>query len=137
MSYGLDVRERNTAIAKMREADERAQIMLEQTPLVVMLWDKDANILDCNQEAVRATGLSSKKEYMEKLFELTPDLPDGTKSSQAAKKAIAYCFETGYCRIPWALNHAVTGELIPFDVTIARAKYKGEDVAISYAQDLH
>jgi PAS domain S-box-containing protein len=134
--YTRDLRKLKEAQAKMREADERAQIMLEQTPLVVMLWDKDANILDCNQEAVRVTGLSSKKEYIERLFELTPDLPDGTKSSEAAKKAIAYCLETGYVRIPWALHHAVTGELIPFDVTTARVKYKGEDVVISYAQDV-
>jgi PAS domain S-box-containing protein len=136
VAYFRDLRELKASIAKMREADERTQMMLEQTPLVVMLWDKDAIILDCNQEAVRVTGLSSKNEYVERLFELTPDLPDGTKSSQAAQKAIALCLETGYCKIPWALRHAVTGELIPFDVTIARVNYKGEDVAISYAQDV-
>jgi PAS domain S-box-containing protein len=132
----LNLRKLNEAEQKTREADERAQIMLEQTPLVVMLWDKDTNILDCNQEALRVTGLSSKKEYMERLFELTPDLPDGTKSSEAAQKAITLCLETGSVRIPWALHHAVTGELIPFDVTVARVKYKGKDVAISYAQDV-
>jgi PAS domain S-box-containing protein len=135
-TYFRDLRELKESIAKTREADERAQMMLEQTPLVVMLWDKDANILDCNQEAVRVTGLSSKKEYVERLFELTPDTPDGMKSSEAAKKAIALCLETGSVRIPWALHHAVTGELIPFDVTIARVKYKGEDAVISYAQDV-
>jgi PAS domain S-box-containing protein len=136
ITYAQDLRELKASIAKTREADERTQMMLEQTPLVVMLWDKDANILDCNQEAVRVTGLSSKKEYIERLFEFTPDLPDGTKALQAAQKAIAYCLETGYCRIPWALHHAVTGELIPFDVTVVRIKYKGEDVVISYAQDV-
>ncbi|MDR0312634.1 MAG: transporter substrate-binding domain-containing protein [Treponema sp.] len=136
VAYFRDLRDLKDSIAKMREADERSMIMLEQTPLVVMLWDKDANILDCNQEAVRVTGLSSKKEYVERIFEITPDLSDGTKSSEAAKKAIALCLETGFVRIPWALHHAVTGELIPFDVTIARVNYKGEDVAISYAQDV-
>jgi signal transduction histidine kinase/CheY-like chemotaxis protein len=128
-AYIRDMRE-------VKEADERAKLMLEQAPLVVMLWDKDANILDCNQEAVRVTGLSSKQEYVERLFELTPDLPDGTKSLEAAKKAITYCLETGYVRIPWALRHAVTGELIPFDVTTARVKYKDDDIVISYGQDM-
>jgi PAS domain S-box-containing protein len=136
VAYFRDLRELKDSIVKMREADERAMLMLEQTPLVVMLWDKDANILECNQEAVRVTGLSSKKEYIERLFELTPDMPDGTKAQEVAKKAIAQCLETGSLRIPWALHHAVTGELIPFDVTVARVKYKGEDVAISYAQDM-
>jgi PAS domain S-box-containing protein len=131
-----NIQRQKEADAQVHEADERTQLMLEQTPLVVMLWDKDANIIECNQEAVRVTGLSSKQEYMKRLFDLTPDLPDGTTSSQAAQKAIAYCLKTGYIRIPWALHHAVTGELIPFDVTIAKVKYKGEDAAISYAQDV-
>jgi PAS domain S-box-containing protein len=136
IGYFRDLTELKASAAKMREADERAQLMLEQTPLVVMLWDKDGNILDCNQEAVRVTGLSNRKEYSERLFELTPDLPNGIKSSEAAKIAIAQCIETGYVRIPWALHHAVTGELIPFDVTAVRAKYKGNDIVISYGQDM-
>jgi PAS domain S-box-containing protein len=63
--YARDMRAVKEAEAKVREADERAQLMLEYAPLVVMLWDENMQILDCNQEAVRIFGLSSKKEYKE------------------------------------------------------------------------
>jgi PAS domain-containing protein len=62
----------------MREADERTQLMFEHTPLIVMLWDKDLQILDCNQEAIRTFGIASKKEYIERFFELNPEYqPNG------------------------------------------------------------
>jgi PAS domain S-box-containing protein len=119
------------------EADERAQLMLEQAPLVVMLWDKNLQILDCNQEAVRLFGLPSKQEYIEKFFSLAPEYqPNGMSSLELAQKALVQGLETGYDRFEWVLNHAVTGEAIPFDVTLARVKYKGENIVISYAQDL-
>jgi signal transduction histidine kinase/CheY-like chemotaxis protein/ABC-type amino acid transport substrate-binding protein len=137
LSYAQDLRERNAAIAKIREADERTQLMVEQAPLVVMLWDKNLQILDCNQEAVRLFGLSSKKEYMEKFFSLAPEYqPNGLTSLEMAQKALMQVLETGYGRIEWVLKHAVTGEEIPFDTTLARVKYKDENIVISYALDM-
>jgi PAS domain S-box-containing protein len=134
---GLNSQALKEAEERAKEADERANIMLEQTPLVVMLWNKNLQILDCNQEAVRLFGLSSKQEYIEKFFSLAPEYqPNGITSLELAQKALAQGLETGYGRIEWVLNHAVTGEAIPFDVTLARVKYNGENIVISYAQDL-
>jgi PAS domain S-box-containing protein len=138
LSYGQDMRERNAALAKMREADERAQLMTEYAPLVVMLWDRDLKILDCNHEAVRIFGIYNKKEYIEKFFKLMPEYqPNGTKSTEMAQKALNKAFnEAGYVKFEWTQNHAITGEPIPFEVTLARIKYKDEYAVLSYAQDL-
>jgi PAS domain S-box-containing protein len=138
LSYGQDVRERNAAIARTREADERAQLMTEYAPLVVMLWDKDLKIIDCNHEAVRIFGIYNKREYIEKFFKLAPEYqPNGTKSIEMAQKALNKAFnEAGYVRYEWTQNHAITGEAIPFEVTLARIKYKDEYAVLSYAQDL-
>jgi signal transduction histidine kinase/CheY-like chemotaxis protein len=112
--------------------------MTEYAPLVLMLWDKNLQILDCNQEAVRVFGLSNKKEYIERFFELTPEYqPNGISTLEFAKKSLdKTLYETGYERIEWTMNHSVTGEAIPFDVTIVRIKYKDEYAVVTYAQDM-
>jgi PAS domain S-box-containing protein len=131
------LRKLKKAEAEAREADERTQLMIEQAPLVVMLWNKSLQILDCNHEALRIFGLSSKQEYIDRFFELAPEYqPNGMKSLEMAQNVLMQCLETGYGRIEWMLKHSVTGEVIPFDVTIARIKYKDEYAVLTYAQDL-
>ncbi|MDR0315945.1 MAG: PAS domain S-box protein, partial [Treponema sp.] len=139
MSYGQDVRERYAAIAKTREADERAQLMLEQAPLIALLWDDDFHLLDCNQEAVKIFGLSSKKELMERFFELLPEYqPSGLTSQELLLKAQSLIFKEKieFARIDLTMNHSVTGEAIPFDITLVRIKYKDEYAVLTYGLDL-
>jgi PAS domain S-box-containing protein len=136
-AYARDIRAVKEAEAKAKEADERAHLMVEYAPLVVMLWDKNLQILDCNQEVVRIFGVTSKQEYIDKFFSLAPEFqPNGGTSLEVAQKALMQGLETGYGRLQWVLNHAVTGESIPFDATLARVQYKGEDIVISYALDM-
>jgi PAS domain-containing protein len=45
-AYTRDMRAVKEAEAKTREADERAQLMLEQAPLVALLWDDNFHPLD-------------------------------------------------------------------------------------------
>jgi PAS domain S-box-containing protein len=138
LAYGLDLRERNASLAKIREADERAQLMLEQAPLVVMLWSESLQILDCNQEAVRVFGLSSKKEYIDRFMEFAPEYqPNGITTQELFLKAQSLIFkEKEFAQIEWTQNHAVTGEPIPFAITLVRIKYKDGYAALSYGQDL-
>jgi PAS domain S-box-containing protein len=139
MSYGQDVRERNIAIAQMREADERAQLMLEQAPLIALLWDDSFHLLECNQEAVRIFGLASKKEVAERFFELLPEYqPDGMTSQELFQKAQTLIFKekTDFARIELTMKHSVTGEAIPFDITLVRIKYKDDYAVLSYGHDL-
>jgi signal transduction histidine kinase/ABC-type amino acid transport substrate-binding protein len=126
------------AEAKAKEADERIQIMFENAPYIVMLWNKNMQILDCNQEAIRALGISNKKEYMERFFELAPESqPNGMNTLEMAQKALHKVLnETGYDRFEWTIRHSVTGEEIPFEATLIRIKYGDEYALLSYAQDL-
>jgi PAS domain S-box-containing protein len=126
------------AEAKVNAADERAELMLEYAPLVVMLWGQDLRLLDCNHEAVRLFGLSSKKEYIERFFEFAPEYqPNGMTTQEVFLKAHSLIFnEKEFARIEWTQKHAITGEAIPFDITLIRIKYKDGYAAVSYGLDL-
>ena len=133
MSSAVD---RNMQIAKIREADERTQLMLDATPLCIDFWDKNINCIDCNQEAVKLFGLSSKKEFIGRFFELSPEYqPDGSLSREKAVEFIKKAFEEGYCRFEW-IHQKLNGEPIPCEVTIVRVEYKKDFVVVAYARDL-
>jgi len=133
MSSAVD---RNIQSAKMREAEERTQIMLDATPLCANFWDKNINHIDCNQEAVKLFGLSNKKEYSDRFFELSPEYqPDGSLSRDKAVEFVNKAFEEGYCRFEW-MHQKLNGEPIPCEVILVRVEYKNDFIVIGYTQDL-
>ncbi|MDL2307379.1 response regulator [Desulfovibrio sp. OttesenSCG-928-C06] len=134
--YTRDLRELKATLEKMREADERTQIMLDATPLCANFWDKDYNNIDCNQEAVKLFGLKSKQEYLERFGELSPlRQPCGRLSSEMALEKITVAFEQGVCRFEW-MHQKLDGEPIPSEIILVRVKHRGEFIVAGYTRDL-
>ena len=118
------------------EATERMKVMLDATPIGAHFWDKNYTMIDCNEEAVKMFNMSSKREYMERYSELTPEYqPDGRPSREVAKLLIKKTFENGYERFEW-MRQMSDGEPIPVEVTLVRVDYKGENLVAAYSRDL-
>ncbi len=136
MGYTRDLRELKATMAKMREADERTQIMLDATPLCANFWDKDFQNIDCNQEAVKLFELKDKQEYLERFFELSPEYqPGGRTSSEMALENITTAFRDGYCQFEW-MHQKLNGEPIPAEITLVRVKYREGFIVVGYTRDL-
>ena len=119
-----------------KKAEERTQIMLDATPLCANFWDKNYRNIDCNREAISLFGLSSKKEYIEKFFDLSPEYqPDGKKSSEKAFELLKKAFEEGYCRTEW-MHRKLDGEVIPCEVTLVRVRHRNDYIVAGYTRDL-
>jgi len=128
--------ERNIQNAKVREADERARLMLDAAPICAAFWDKNMKNIDCNQEAVKLFGLSSKNEFNDRFFELSPKYqPDGSLSTYKAFELLLKAFEEGYCRYEW-MHQKLNGEPIPCEATLVRVEYKNDFIIVVYLQDL-
>ena len=136
VGYTRDLREIKASIDKMREADERAQIMLDATPLCANFWDHDYNNIDCNQEAVNLFDLASKQEYLNRFLDLSPQYqPDGRPSPEKARENISKAFRDGYCRFEW-MHQKLNGEPIPAEVTLVRVKRRDKYIVAGYTRDL-
>ncbi len=134
--YTRDLREMKAMLSKMREADERTQLMLDATPLCCNLWNQNFENIDCNQEAVKLFDLKSKQEYLDRFFELSPPFqPSGELSATLAQKNIQTAFNQGYCRFEW-MHRKLNGDLIPSEITLVRVKHRGEDIVAGYTRDL-
>jgi signal transduction histidine kinase/CheY-like chemotaxis protein len=127
---------RNMQTVKMREADERTQIMIDSAPFCALFWDKDLNIIDCNQEAINLFELSDKQEFIDKFFRLSPEYqPDGVPSAEKGAFLVGKALNEGYSRFEW-VHQKLTGEQIPVEVTCVRVKHKGEFTVTEYIRDL-
>jgi len=119
-----------------REAEERARIMIDAAPFCTFFWDKNLKLIDCNQEAVKLFGLSSKEEFIEKFEELSPEYqPDGQSSREKGSALVGKALEEGFSRFEW-MHQKLNGESIPAEVTCIRVKHKGEFTVTEYIRDL-
>jgi PAS domain S-box-containing protein len=123
-------------VAGRRKAEERTRVMLDSIPIVANFWDKNHQNIDCSNEALKLFGLTSKSEYIEKFFDLSPEYqPDGRVSKEKSLYYISKAFNEGYCRMDW-LHRRLTGELIPCEITLIRAKYENDFIVCGYTRDL-
>ena len=125
-----------SAIAKEREAHELMRIVVDSAPFVINLWDKSANLLQTSQQAVVLHNVSSKREYIERFFDLSPThQPCGTPSSELAPYYLNKAYQEGYVQFEW-LHSTLYGKPIPTEITLVRFERHGEYMLVGYTTDL-
>jgi PAS domain-containing protein len=72
----LSVKNRKTerkASMQIMEAAKRINLIMDAMPLACTLWDKDCNLVDCNEGAVKLFDLDDKREFLERFYDLSPE----------------------------------------------------------------
>ncbi|MDR1665021.1 MAG: response regulator [Clostridiales bacterium] len=122
--------------AALREEHRRAQLMLDTNPLACRLWDKNINLIDCNDAAVKLFNLKDKQEYIDRYFELTPEYqPDGRQSRAKIKAMVREAFKLGACQFEFTYQ-MLDGTPLPTDVSLVRVPYGDGFVVAAYSRDL-
>ncbi|MCL2265624.1 MAG: ATP-binding protein [Treponema sp.] len=127
---------RNDQTIKMREADERTQIMIDTAPFCTIFWDKDLSLIDCNNETVKMFDMIDKQDFIDSFIQLSPDFqPDGIPSKEKGQALVGKALKEGYSRFEW-MHQKLNGEQIPTEIICIRVKYKGEFTVTEYIRDL-
>ena len=134
--YIQDLRSVYQVTDKMREVEEKVQLMLDMTPLGICLYDRNFMPLDCNKEALRIFGVENKEAYLDKDAIFMPETqPDGKDSLQLFNHFLNQAFEKGWFQSEYLAAKA-DGTLIPAETTFVRTSYKGEPAIIEYVREL-
>jgi CheY-like chemotaxis protein len=121
---------------QLREAHERAQLLLDAEPLACRLWDKSFQIFECNAETIRLFQMNSKQEYFERFYDLSPKYqPDGSDSREKKMELLKKAFAEGKCVFEW-MHRLPDGTPLPCEVTLVRLKYGEGYVVAGYTRDL-
>jgi len=127
---------RNNQIMEMREADERTQIMVDAAPFCAIFWDKELNLIDCNQEAVKMFEMKDKRDFINNFISLSPEYqPDGIMSKEKGIDLVGKALREGYSRFEWT-HQKTNGEQLPVEVICVRVKHKDEFTVTEYIRDL-
>ena len=128
---------RHEAEIHAAEAESRAKLMLDTSPLCCQLWDKGFTNIDCNEAAVRLYGFKDKQEYLDRFFETLPEVqPDGKRSSDMAVEVLTKTLEEGSCHFNCMHRMPNDGSLMPAEINLYRVNYKGSHAVIGYTRDL-
>jgi len=121
---------------ELARANERARVLMEKTPLCVRLWNRNSEMIDCNELAIKLFGFRNKQECLERYSELDPEYqPDGQLSAVVVKDYIKEVFETGVCEFQYTYKMP-DGSLMPADVIYIRVEYENDYALAEYIRDM-
>jgi len=118
------------------ETDGWMRKMSDAAPFGIHIWNRDLQIIDCNQAALDLFNLSHKHEYIENFADFSPEIqPDGKQSKETAIHYVQKAFDVGYQRSEWT-HRTLDGEHIPSEMVLIRVDHKGESFVIAYIRDV-
>lgn len=122
---------------EVAEANARSMLMLDASPFSIIIFDKNNDIIDCNEFSLQFFGYKSKDDLKNTFFLCcNPELqPDGSSSYELDKVRSLQAFEEGICAFDWMHKFSTNGTPLPCGVTLVRVKYSGDNVIIAYIRD--
>ena len=127
---------RDAQAARLQEANEYTELLLESMPFACSLWDSNFKMFKCNDGSARMFGLNNKQEFVEHFDEFSPEFqPDGKRSSTQAAKIISRVFDEGFLVYEW-MHQMRDGTPVPCEVTLVRVAHGSEYIAAAYIRDL-
>ena len=127
-----------TAMVSLKdiEADKRTRLMLESTPMLCSLWDKNGIIIDCDEDTKKIFGVREKSDYLERFYDFTPEYqPGGENTRSALLRIVGEAQETGYKRLEW-MTCTLEGDPLPLETTVVKVPWKDEYRFAVYSRDL-
>ena len=122
--------------AKIHEADELTQLMLDANPYSCTLWDHNFNCLSCNQATVSLFRLNDKWDFLDGFDDFSPEYqPCGRKSDEFSREYVARAFDEGFQRFEW-IHRTMDKEILPVEVTLVRVSHRDEFIVAAYVRDL-
>jgi signal transduction histidine kinase/DNA-binding response OmpR family regulator/PAS domain-containing protein len=120
---------------EITDANEFNRAILTASPVGFTVFDNNARVIDCSDVTLK-TFRTTKEYYLEHFYEFSPEYQsDGIRSIDKAVEVIKRTLDGEKMVLEW-INCTSDGELIPYEVTLVRAMYRGKYVALGYQYDL-
>ena len=127
---------RDAQAAKIREANEYTELLIESMPFACSLWDSDLKMFKCNDGSARMFEIEDKQEFIEHFYDFSPEFqPDGKKSTEQVAFITKKVFEEGALVYEW-MHQTRDGTPVPCEVTLVRVAHGSEYIVAAYIRDL-
>jgi PAS domain S-box-containing protein len=134
--YARDLRDIKAGEAAAREAETRAQIMLDAIPMACIFLDDTGGAIGCNAATPNFFGMKSREEFLSRPFDWMPEYqPDGRHSQTEKRRLVQETLQTGSGNFEWT-HRLAQGEEIPTSVWLVRVMWNGRFCIAAYVRDL-
>jgi len=114
----------------------RLRSVINHMPLSVHVFDKNSNIIVCNDIAPKLFGLQNGEEFIERYKHLSPSYqPDGQLSEVKSQALVREAFEKGHSVYEWTYQTAF-GKEFPSKVTISKVTWESEEALLFFIDDI-
>jgi len=141
IAYSLDLREHYKAQAKIKEANDRVQIMLDSTPLACFLIGANFVAIDCNLEAIKLFKRIGKEDCLnnfQKIFQSGAGI--SSRRLRILEEHYKIALDVGHSNIEWVLQMPDKAEdeaeVIPCEISFVRLVHNNDFVVAAYINDL-
>ncbi len=133
--FAEDLSEPTDDMKKVQEAENRSQLIMDNSLLITSLWNNQAQMVDCSMYALKVFGLEKKEDYINHFMDLNPEYqPDGRRTQESADYHINKAFREGYDKFDWMYFTAKREEL-PVETTLIRIWWNGEYHLLAHSID--
>lgn len=120
----------------LEEAEKRSSAMLDAIPICTNFFNKEGDIIDCNEETLRLLQFDSKEDYLKNFKLAMPKYqPGGHVSREKLKQHLDATLKMKEQKFEF-YNCTKSGTVIPLEVTMKRIDYGEETAIISAGRDL-
>jgi signal transduction histidine kinase/DNA-binding response OmpR family regulator/PAS domain-containing protein len=117
------------------EESEFNRAIVDALRIGFTVFDENLRVIEVNNASLGLFGCE-KQYFLEHFFELSPEYQsDGLKSYDKAFDLLKRALNGENIIFEWT-HLTFEGELLPFEITLTRAKYKGKYILLSYQYDL-
>ena len=110
--------------------------LMDATPLGLIIWSKDIEVIACNNETVLMLEAKDEAEVCSNFFDYSTEIQANGKTSLVmAEEEMKKSLELGYNHFSW-LHKSKTGKIIPTEVTVVRIEYQDDIILTTYARDM-
>jgi len=139
IAYSIDLREHYKNQAKIKEANDRVQIMLDSTPLACFLIGDSFTAIDCNLAAIKMFNRFSKEDCLnnfQKIFQSGAGI--SSRKLRILEEHYKIALDVGHSDIEWVLQmpDEETTEVIPCEISFVRLVHNNDFVVAAYINDL-
>ena len=121
---------------KILEAHQVTKLMMDATPICSMLWDRQCNIIDCNEETVKTFGMKDTQDFLDHFFDFSPEYQSNGRSSRdLVLELINKTFEDGRVSSEW-MHQLQDGTPVQCEMTFVRVRKNTDYIVAAYARDL-
>ena len=129
---------RNDSNGLLMESVSTNRAIFDSNPFFCIMFDEDANMIDCNKSArgfLKLHNLNDpSKKFIDQINAIVPEYQIGERRSLPFIYRIKTAFDEGYCEFETSLK--IAGKILYFNIIMRRVMYNNKATAVAYMFDL-